>query len=241
MNIKNLMPLKKGIGVILCGLISSLSVFSQTNDTTYINLIQKRKAINETSTKNVIKTDILTLFDGEFQPVWEHRFTDRVGFEVGAGLLMPYSLTTKYLGFTENMDHNSLISKIANLTIYNNAAFDNNKFGYSFLIEPKYYFKTKEKFITLRSSGSIGTFYRFRSYSDLLINEIGLSCSYIPNIFSFLTSPTIALSYTIQTPLSPGSEYKFFGDQKTTLNRYGLPDCTSVRLYMRLNIGQTLK
>lgn len=234
--------IKIKIVLIFCFIICSQFSFAQSNDSTYLNVI-KKKHLNPTSTistgltKDILKIDIIQLFDGGFQPIWEHRFNDDFGFDIGVGLLMQYSLNKK-IGFDSNsFADDKFIYNIGKLFFYYNDTFDNQKLGYSFQFEPKYYFLTKPKFISLYHSNSIGPFYRFRSYSNLLINEIGLEYTYYPKLVKILFAPTIALSYTIQTPFNNVSELKYFGKQTQNLNSHGLPDYTSLRLCFRLNIG----
>jgi hypothetical protein len=42
--------------------------------------------------KNILKTDITSIIGGEFLVSWEHKFTKKVGMNLGAGVLLPYYL-----------------------------------------------------------------------------------------------------------------------------------------------------
>ena len=229
------------IATLLLTLFLSQHIFTQSNDSTYLNYLLKNNNVPKRTfrtgmTKNILKTNIIQLLDGELQTIWEHHINDLFGFDIGPGLILPYTLN-KYIGSESAYEGDNLLVSSGNLFLYHKVGFENKKFGFSFQAEPKFYFNSKTKFLTTDHSNSIGPFYHFRSYSNLLINEIGLAYTYIPGFDKITYVPSIAFSYTIQTPMNSASELKFFGNPIATLNSYNLTDYTSFRIYFRMNFG----
>lgn len=233
---------KIGTSIISLMIFYSLSIYCQSNDSTYLNYLLKYKNVSKRydrtgMSKNILKTNIVQLLDGEFQTNWEHRFNDNFGFDLGPGLILPYSCNSFYGSNAYDVDDIEGIFKPMILFLYNNKQFVNKNFGFSLLFEPKFYFFSKTKFITTDHSNSIGPFYRFRSYSNLTINEFGIAYTYIPGISKLTYTPSVAFSYTIQTPFNNESDLKFFGNPTANINSHNLPDYTSFRIYVRVDLG----
>ena len=75
--------------------------------------------------KNIIKTDIISLIHGDFPIIYERAVTDKIGIETGIGILLPYYV------------HDFLP------LIFNGApAFTNSKFGYRVSFNTKFYSDT---------------------------------------------------------------------------------------------------
>lgn len=232
---------KFGFVILFLSLFFSNSTFSQTNDSTYHNYLLNNNVPKRTYrtglTKSILKTNLIQLLDGEFQTIWEHRFNDLFGFDVGPGLIMPYTFN-KFEGLNAETDEtDGFMKKTSNIFLFHLASFENKKFGFSFQLEPKLYFNSKTRFLTTDHSNSLGPFYHFRSYSSLMINEIGLAYTNIPGFSKLSYTQSIAFSYTIQTPFNNESDLKFIGKPTSTLNRHGLPNYTSFRIYVRMDLG----
>lgn len=234
-------------------LLSPLQADCQTNDslkvksdTAYTNYLSRHENTFQRTyrigmTKNIFKTNLIQLVDGEFQTIWEHRFNNRFGFDIGPGLILPFSLN-KTIGVNASIsnDYSSKINNLYDITklfLYNVDGFDNNKPGFSFMIEPKYYFFVKTKLRITDHHAAVGSFYHFRKYSNLLINEVGISYTYLVSNYKLFYSPSIALSYTIQTPFNQISDLKFLGNPSSTLSGHNLPYYTSLRIYIRMYLG----
>lgn len=230
------------ITTVLFSLLCSQFIYCQSNDSTYINYLLKNNDVPKRNdrismSKNIIKTNLIQLFDGEFQTTWEHRFNDNFGFDLGPGLLLPYT-SNKIIGLESGYENeDDLLFKSGELFLYHKEGFENNKIGFSLQFEPKFYFFSKTKLLTTDHSNSIGPFYHFRSYSNLSINEIGVAYTYIPGQSKLCYTPSIAFSYTIQTPFNNESDLKFFGKPTNSINNHGLPDYTSFRIYVRMDFG----
>jgi len=229
----------------LLSLIFIQQIFTQTNDSTYLNFLLKddngpKRNYRVDMTKNILKTNVIQIFDGELQTTWEHRFNYKFGFDIGTGLIMPYSIN-KYSPLNSGYDGPpNIFLKSGDLFLFHNNEFENKKFGVSFLIEPKYYYYSKTLFLSRYYANSIGPFYRIRSYSNLLINEFGLAYTYIYAHRVALYTPSVAFSYTIQTPFNGESDLKYYGNALSKLNRHGLHDYISFRIYVRLLIGYVI-
>lgn len=234
--------LKFKIYLSLILLLYSTFTFCQSNDSTYLKYLLKNKDVSKRYdrtclSKNILKTNIVQLLDGEFQTTWEHRFNNNFGFDLGPGLILPYSCNS-YFGRDTNIKvDRSWMFNAMSIFLYNNEQFVNEQFGFSLLVEPKYYFFSKTKLITTDHSNSIGPFYRFRSYSNLTINEFGIAYTYLPGFSKLTYTPSVAFSYTIQTPFNNVSDLKFFGNPTSKINSLNLPNYHSFRIYIRVDIG----
>ena len=231
-----------GISIMSLLLLCSQSIYCQSNDSTYLNYLLKNKDVSKRydrtgMSKNILKTNIIQMFDGEFQTTWEHRFNDNVGFDFGPGLIFPYSFNKVFGTEPPSEEIQTGLFKYIDTFLYHRKGFENKKLGVSLLFEPKFYFFSKTKFLTTDHSNSIGPFYHFRSYSNLTINEFGIAYTYIPGTSKLSYTPSIAFSYTIQTPFNNESDLKFFGNPTTTINSHNLPDYTSFRIYVRMDLG----
>lgn len=240
-NIRN----KVGASIIFIILSGLHTIYCQTNDSTYINYLLNNysspKRNNQlTSNKNFLKTNFIQLFDGEVQAIWEHRLNEKFGFDIGPGFLLPYTSNSYFGVDTGFINDLPWFFSSGILFMYNNSEYRNEKFGISMFVEPKHYFLTKTKFLTTDHFSSIGPFYRFRSYSNLIINEVGVAYTNIASTGKFLYNLTYAFSYTIQSPIYNETDLKFFGKPTQNLNRFELPYFTSFRIYARMDIGYAL-
>lgn len=214
----------------LFAFLFSATVFSQTNDSTYQQYLLNNKNVPKrvyynSDVKNILKTSIFSIVDGNIPIIWEHRFNDYFALEGGPGLILPYTVTDLFVGDTSH-DFFHLLGQ--------NTNFKNRKIGASFQLEPKL-------FLGLSSSYYISTFYRYRGYSSLHINEVGiaygvnLDSDYLANELSF------ALSYLNQVPISENSEVRFAGVKSSNLSSYGLAMVNTIQLSLRLHLGYIIQ
>jgi len=231
---------KLGIVMLFLSLFSSNNTFSQSSDSTYLKYLLDKDVPKRTyktgMTKNILKTNLIQLFDGEFQTIWEHRFNNLIGLDIGPGLIMPYTFN-RFDGLNAVNEEDAFMRKVSNIFLSRLDGFDNKKFGFSFQVEPRLYYNSKTKFLTTDHSNSIGPFYHFRSYSSLVINELGLAYTFIPGFSKLSYTQSIAFSYTIQTPFNSESDLKFIGYPTKALSSHNLPYYTSFRIYFRMDLG----
>jgi len=216
-------------------LIFSIHLSGQTNDSTYQQYLLNNRDVPKrvyyaSDAKNIIKTDIISIAGGHLPIIWEHRFNDHFGFDAGPGLLLPYSFFD-ILGEGWGDAYPDFFPFVINPN------FVNKNLGISLRLEPKIYWKTEHQFTSMSHSNSISTFYNLKSYSNLLINEIGVAYTYIADFDKFTYQPSFALSYVIQTPFHDESNVKYFGKASADLSNYGLHKISCFRLYFRLNMG----
>lgn len=213
--------------------ISNLS--GQTKDSIYLQYLLNNSEIPKRvyysgDHKNIIKTDIISIAGGHLPIIWEHRFNDYLGFDAGPGLLLPYTFFD-FLGKDSRAAYPDFFPFIINPN------FENKKMGISLRLEPKMYWYTDNQITALSHSNSISTFYNFKSYSNLLINEIGVAYTYIDDFNKFTYQPSFALSYVVQMPFNNASNVRYLGKPSDSLSSYGLPRISCFRLYFRLNLG----
>ncbi|WP_165021271.1 hypothetical protein [Dysgonomonas sp. ZJ279] len=105
---------------------------------------------------SIIKTDILSIIDGDLPIIYEHRFSSLFAVEAGVGLILPY----------ENEISTFPISA------ENNRNFKNTKFGYSLLAAPRIYFAHSSK-------NYMALMVRYRRYDELSIAEYGVGKGWV--------------------------------------------------------------
>ena len=221
--------------LLVITLLISFHLSGQTNDSTYqqylLNNRDVPRRVNYSSDhRNIIKTDIISIAGGHLPIIWEHRFNDHFGFDAGPGLLLPYT-------FFDILGKGSRDAYPDFFPFVINPNFENKKLGISLRLEPKIYWNTEHQITALSHSNSISTFYNFKSYSNLSINEIGVAYTYIADFDKFTYQPSFALSYVVQTPFNDVSNVRYLGKPSDTLSSYGLPRISCFRLYFRLNLG----
>lgn len=223
--------------IILLSILTLLNLFTkaQTNDSTYLNYlnnstsIPKMKSIG-TDMKNIIKTDIFSIVDGHLPIIWEHRFKDNLGFDIGSGLLLPYN-------FFKILGKGSLDAYPDFFPFIINPNFKNDKFGISFYAAPKFYFRSIKNDLLDDHIDCISTYYTMKSYSDLFINEVGITYTYILNYSAVTFQPLFGISYINQAPHNDIANVKYRGTQSLNVSEHGLPYVNSIRIFMRFNIG----
>lgn len=219
---------------------------SQSNDSTYLSYFQKNKNptlpdLDIEDSKDLIKTDIISILTGTLPIIYEHRFNGHLGVDVSAGALLQYSFydLINGLGFPGNQDGRF---KPPISTIFNdNTNYKNTSTGFSLSIAPKYYFEKSSGSTFSNKKRAISCFYQFRSYSNLTINEIGLSYVYIHDIRKVTIQPTGSISFVIQSPKSNLEDIKYFGSFTSSLSRYGLPYIMCIHLSFKCPIGFIFK
>lgn len=226
--------------IVLFFILNSLSVLSQTNDSTYLNYLLKDKSVPKRNDyagdkKNIIKTNIISIIDGELPIIWEHRFNDRFGFDIGPGLIMPYSANKRF--GAEDMETAPFFDK--NI-FYLNPDFENTKFSASFLVEPKVFFHLNDKFIIKKTITFLSPFFRVKAYPNQFVKEIGISYGGVREESKFSSSLSFALSYTIETPYDSDTVLKYRGTASKRISSFNLPEYTLLRFYIRINIGTVI-
>jgi len=216
-------------------LIFSFHLSGQTNDSTYQQYLLNNSEVPKRvyysgDSKNIVKTDIISIAGGHLPIIWEHRFNDHFGFDAGPGLLLPYT-------FFDILGKGSRDAYPDFFPFVINPNFENKKLGISLRLEPKIYWNTEHQITALSHSNSISTFYNFKSYSNLLINEIGVAYTHIADNNKAAIQPSFAFSYVVQTPFNDVSNVKYLGKSSDDLSSYGLPKISCFRFYMRFQVG----
>lgn len=217
-------------------LIFVIKITAQTNDSTYQQYLLNPKIVPKRvyytdDSRNIIKTNPLTIFDGYLHVIWEHKFKNNLGFDVAPGIILPYTIF--------DLIGKEKVSEIykASFPFIRNSEFLNNKFGIGIQLEPKLY-------IGANPWGAIGTFYSFKSYSALLIQELGITFNvfdYYKELHKVSSQMGITISYVIQTPKSDQYNVRYIGKQSDNLNIYGLYDINSIRISLRVQVGKILR
>lgn len=213
-------------------MLLSGSLLAQTSDSIYqeylLNNHNVPKRVHYTNdSRNIIKTNIISVIDGHLPIIWEHKFDNCFGFEAGPGIIFPYT-------FFEIIGQNKPDNFFKPLFPFIiNPTFSDRKLGVSFQIEPKLYLGNTPW-------GSLGSFYSFKSYSKLLIHEIGFAFNFIdqyPGSKNFASQMGITFSYVNQIPLYNVEDVKYVGTESNDLSVYGLPKVSCFRLAFRLQVG----
>lgn len=235
--------MKFSVTFLLFAFLFSVTVYSQQNDTTYLNYLLKNKnvatrSVNAGEAHNILKTDLITIFNGQLPIIWEHRFNRSLGFDAGIGILLPYTsfeilenIRADPNGFNVPIDYPNFFPLIVN------PAFRNKKLGISLYAAPKIYFETNHRYEVLSHSNSLGIFYQLRSFSKLLINEVGITYAYILEDDVISSQPTVSLSYVMQTPYSDVQDVKYHGKASVDLTSRGLPSVNAIRLSFTFPLG----
>ncbi|WP_243349744.1 hypothetical protein [Parabacteroides sp. FAFU027] len=218
--------------IYLCILLFSGTFFAQTSDSIYQQYLLNNKNVPKRvyytdNSQNILKTNIFSLLDGHLPIIWEHRFDNNMGFELGPGIILPYT-------FSDIIGQKQLeeIYK-PNFPFILNPDFSNKKLGVSFHLEPKLY---------LGSSpwGSLGTFYSFKSYSKMWMNQIGLAFNFIdeyPSSKKYATQMGITFSYVNQIPYYNIADVRYTGTSYESLSGHGLPMINCFLLAFRFQPG----
>lgn len=235
--------MKFSVTFLLFAFLFSVTVYSQTNDSTYLNYLLKNKnvatrSVNAGEAHNILKTDLITIFNGQLPIIWEHRFNRSLGFDAGIGIILPYTFF-KILGEDVNPNpglyYDPPYPNFFPFIV--NPLFQNNKLGFSLYAAPKVYFETNHRYEALSHSNCLGVFYQLRSFSKLLINEVGITYSSISENDKLSFQPTVSLSYVMQTPFSDVQDVKYHGKASTSLTSHGLPSVNAIRLSFTFPIG----
>ena len=218
--------------VFLFLLLFSAGLMAQTSDSIYQQYllnnhnVPKRVYYTDDS-KNIIKTNIFSIIDGNLPIIWEHKFDNCLGFEIGPGIILPYT----FFDIIGQNKTDELFKPSFPFII--NPTFSNRKLGVSFQVEPKLYLGNVPW-------GSLGTFYSLKSYSKLLIHEIGFAFNFIdqyPGSKNFASQMGITFSYLNQIPLYNVENVKYIGTVSNEFSSYGLPKVSCFLLAFRLQVG----
>lgn len=208
----------------------SMAVFSQQNDSTYQQYLLNNKNVPKrvyynSNEKNILKTSIFSIMDGNLPIIWEHRFNDYLALKGGPGLLLPYTQTDLFTS-DDLYDFYNLLGV--------NTNFKQRKIGASFQLESKLY-------MDICSSYFISAFYRYRGYSSLNINEIGIAYGVDLDSDYFANELSFAVSYLNQVPISENSEVRFSGVKSSNLSSYGLAMVNTIQISFRLHLGYIIQ
>ncbi len=206
----------KTFGVFYLILISSFSVVSaKTADSTSYFYTKYESEKELTYIPNVLKTDVYSIAEGDLPIILEHRFSDRFTLEGGVGVLLPY--TSKFLSLGAAAELNS--------------HFTNTQLGYSFLMEPKLFYKYKTELYQC-------FIVRYRHYNQLLISEYGYGNGAEFCVGKFIIDPTLLITFSWQKPLGSDGEYKYYN---SVLSESGSGKQAVFRITLSIKFGYAIK
>jgi hypothetical protein len=253
------MQVLKSVSLIVVGLMMALAVQSQSTDSTYLDYLLNnpevpKRYFSRQDAQHLIKTDLADLIAGRFPLIWEYRISEKIGFDASLGLILPYNFIDAGLVFGStgyNLDESkSGFQRFLPTPVFVTNGFSespgsktyvNKKYGHTFYIHPRYYFLKRSRMPLVDDLCAIGLFYKYKSYSDLKVNEFGLSYSLIIDDVISSAQLCINLSYQMQSPLYDVKNVRFSGRKFDSLTRYGLPSVGAWVMTLNIPIGFILK
>ncbi|MDD4991322.1 MAG: hypothetical protein PHR83_03725 [Paludibacter sp.] len=199
----------------------------QTNDSTYQKYLLNSENVPQRvyysgDSKNILKTDLTSILDGNLPFIWEHRFSDYFGLDCGLGLILPYT-------FADIINSKSS-DDIVLVSFGMNPSYRNYKFGESFQIEPKI-------FLGITSSSYLGVFYGYRNYYTMKIHEAGISYGYNFDFNKITYQTSFALSYVSQQSKASYNDVRYYSVLADEDFMNGSPVLNGIRLSVRLQLG----
>lgn len=180
--------------------------YSQTSDSTYQKYLQNpqnvpKRVYYSSDNKNILKTDLGSIIDGNIPLIWEHRFSDHFSIDGGVGVTMKYSINS----FISNNDN------YGDSPWGLNTRFRSDKPGYSFQLEPRLNIADNSPLIG-KGSLFVSLYHKQIAYPRLNISESGIGYGY-SNDFEHTSLQFIFLVlYLHQVKASESDEFKYSGD-----------------------------
>lgn len=198
-----------------------IEVYSAEKDsTTYFY----KKTISEESfltSKNLIKTDLISIIDGNVPIIWEHKFSDIFSLEGGLGIIIPIG--------------NNRLNNIINFEL--NPDYIVKKIGGSALLEFRYHPEFfKSQYFCLKT--------RIRSYDHLLVSEMGLGVGFSFKLFNYTIEPEAYMTpiYENNYGANTSFKYNYYGPNFNDLNlNLSVKENFHIIPTLAFKIGYTLK
>lgn len=182
-----------------------IPLLAQTSDSTYQQYLQNNSKVPKryyyaSDSKNILKTDIVAMLDGNIPLIWEHRFSEHWGLDGGVGVLLKYSMND-YVS-KKDFDDEAPFGL--------NTNFKNNKLGFSCQLEPKIFLSDNSVLID-KGYTFLSLYYKNLFYSRLSIREIGVGYGFTADFDHTTLQMILSILYVRQSIPTQEDEFKYLG------------------------------